>query len=474
MIVSSSVRVAAGATALLLLVLLLPLLVLSSAAAAAASAGGTRAGEPMPPRPSARVDPAVLRRPGTQVRLPPGGTAPPELSARAWLVADAGTGDVLAAHNAHKRLPPASTIKALFALTVLPRLGDDTRHTVTEEELEGIGAGSSLVGVKEDVTYRLSDLWHGVFLHSGNDAVRVLAGLNGGWKATARQMEAKARSLGALDTKVVSPDGYDAKGQVSSAYDLAVFGREGLRNPDFARYCALPYASFPAGGWAYGIRNTNRLITGDDGVARYPGVIGVKNGYTSNAGHTLIAAARRGGRTLVVSVLNPRDGGFRAVYEEARALLDWGFGPGAKVQPVGSLLPPRPVPLSAAAAAGPAGGRARKAVPSTSASAAPSPSTSAPSASATSASARGASATSASATSASARGASAAVASRPAAAAPPSRPASPGAAAPGPAPVEAGAVRADGQASPVLPVVLVGSACVAAATLWMVRRRTAR
>ncbi|CAM5597783.1 D-alanyl-D-alanine carboxypeptidase (Penicillin-binding protein 5/6) OS=Streptomyces violarus OX=67380 GN=FHS41_005321 PE=4 SV=1 [Streptomyces violarus] len=80
-------------------------------------------------------------------------------------------------------------------------------------------------------------------------------------------MQAEARSLGARDTRVVSPDGYDAPGQVSSAFDLAVFGRVGLRNPDFARYCATVEARFPGGGgWSYPIRNTNRLLSGARGV----------------------------------------------------------------------------------------------------------------------------------------------------------------------------------------------------------------
>ncbi|MCC9704865.1 D-alanyl-D-alanine carboxypeptidase [Streptomyces sp. MNU76] len=296
---------------------------------------------------AAQGSPSLYRQ-GTQVRLLAGAPEVPDVSAVSWLVADADSGAVLASHDAHRRLPPASTLKALFALTVLPGLPAGLRHTVKSEELAGIGAGSSMVGVKEDHTYTVADLWRGVFLSSGNDAVRVLAHLNGGWKATARQMRDKARALGARDTHVVSPDGYDAPGQVSSAYDLAVFGRAGLRNAEFAGYCATATAKFPAGGWSYGIQNTNRLLTGA-GVERYPGLIGVKNGYTTNAGNTLIAAAKRGGRTLVVTVMRPESGGF-AVYEEARSLLDWGFDAAGQVDAVGSLLPPRP---AAAPQAGP-------------------------------------------------------------------------------------------------------------------------
>lgn len=297
------------------------------------------------------ADARLLYRSGTHARLRPHAPRlPRDVSALSWLVADARTGDVLAAHNAHRKLPPASTLKTLFALTVLPTLPAGLRHKVTEDELAGIGAGSSLVGVAAGRTYRVSDLWRGVFLNSGNDAVHVLAAMSGGWRDTAVRMQAKARSLGARDTQVRSPDGYDAPGQVSSAYDLAVFGRAGLHNADFVDYCGTVRAKFPGrGGRSYEIQNTNRLLTGASGVERYPGVVGVKNGYTSKAGNTLVAAARRDGRTLVVTVMNPQEGGGYAVYEEARSLLDWGFEAGSRVEPVGSLDTSKPAARPVAA-----------------------------------------------------------------------------------------------------------------------------
>ncbi|PPS70147.1 D-alanyl-D-alanine carboxypeptidase [Streptomyces sp. 46] len=334
MIIGFSSRVAASAGALCVAGLL------TLTPAAAADPGGAEPTSPGGPR-AAGPHPSLLYRPGIQVRPRPGAARLPEVSALSWLVADARSGEVLAAHNAHRRLPPASTLKTLFALTVLPGLPAGVRHTVREQELRGIGAGSSLVGVAEGRSYRIADLWRGVFLNSGNDAVHVLAELNGGWRFTAERMQAKARSLGALDTHVVSPDGYDAPGQVSSAYDLAVFGRVGLRNPDFARYCATVEAAFPGDGTSsYPILNTNRLLSGARGVKPYPGLIGIKNGYTSKAGNTLVAAARRDGRTLVVTVMNPQDGGGSTVYEEARSLLDWGFRSAGKVEAVGSLGAP--------------------------------------------------------------------------------------------------------------------------------------
>lgn len=322
---SSSARTAALAAAALVL--------LPTPASAAAD-------EPTPPKPGPAYSSNLLDRPGVQVRPNAGAPAvPSDVSALSWVVADARSGEVLAAHNAHRQLPPASTLKSLFALTALPHLDPVARHRVTQNELDGVGDGSSLVGVEAGRSYSVADLWRGVFLSSGNDAVHVLAKLNGGWQQTVRQMRTKARALGAHDTHVVSPDGYDAPGQVSSAYDLAVFGRAGLADPEFARYCSTAVAKFPHGNWSYPIQNTNRLLTGADGVGRYPGLLGIKNGYTSHAGNTLISAAQRGGRTLVVSVMNPQtEGGYR-VYEETRSLLDWGFKAAEHVRPVGSLIP---------------------------------------------------------------------------------------------------------------------------------------
>ncbi|MFH9979238.1 D-alanyl-D-alanine carboxypeptidase family protein [Streptomyces sp. NPDC017179] len=322
------------------------LLAVTSPVAVAGATAGDR-GAIVQPRATV-PQPGLLDDEGTQVRLRDGAPDVPAVSALSWVVADAASGEVLAAHDAHRRLPPASTLKTLFALTVMPSFPAGIQHTVSAKELTGIGEGSSLVGVVEGHTYQVADLWRGVFLNSGNDAVHVLAALNGGWEQTARQMEAKARSLGALDTTVVSPDGYDADGQDSSAYDLAVFGRAGLRNPDFARYCSTAHAAFPGNDGTFQIANTNRLLTGANGVEPYPGLIGIKNGYTTNAGNTLVAAAHRDGRTILVTLMNPQEGN---VYEEARALLDWGFDAAGHVDPVGSLDALRPVSHEATAEA---------------------------------------------------------------------------------------------------------------------------
>ncbi|MFG2222946.1 D-alanyl-D-alanine carboxypeptidase family protein [Streptomyces sp. NPDC048644] len=282
-----------------------------------------------PPEPSAA---------GVQVADAPGVPKLPDgLSALSWAVTDADSGSVLAAKDLHRKLPPASTLKTLFAVTALPKFAADSVRRVSAADLEGVGTGSSLVGVAEGGSYTVADLWRGVFLRSGNDAVHVLASMNGGWDATAREMQEKARALGADDTTVESPDGYDSPGQVSSAYDLTVFARAGLANADFARYCSTVQADFPTADGVTRIENTNRLLSGADGMPRYPGIIGVKNGYTTQAGNTLIAAARRDGHTLLVTVMNPRSGEANGVYKEAGALLDWGFASVDKAEPISSM-----------------------------------------------------------------------------------------------------------------------------------------
>jgi D-alanyl-D-alanine carboxypeptidase (penicillin-binding protein 5/6) len=279
-----------------------------------------------------------LARTGVQVRGASG--LPEKLTARSWLIADCASGEVLASFNAHRRLAPASTLKMLFADTVLKKFDRTQRYTVKDSDVADVPFGSSLVGIKPGITYTVEQLWQGVFLRSGNDAVHVLAHMNGGIARTVAEMQAKAEDLQALDTHVVSPDGFDHPGQISSAYDLTLFARHGLKDADFRGYCGTRTADFPAGGKkTFQIQNTDRLLTGAWGLKTYDGLIGVKNGYTSHAGNTFTGAATRGGRTLLVTVMHPATGS-NAVYEQTAALLDWGFGRGRSARAVGTLVDP--------------------------------------------------------------------------------------------------------------------------------------
>ncbi len=286
-----------------------------------------------------------LDRRGVQFLPRPDVPEPPEVSALSWMVTDLADGKVLAAKDAHRPLPPASTLKTLFALAVLPKFSQGAVHTVSLEDLAGIESGSSLAGLKEDMPYEVADLWHGVFLSSGSDAVHTLASMNGGWRKSIDDMQETARRLGARDTRVESADGFDTPGQVSSAYDLSLFGQAGLTDPDFAHFASTKRAELPQDGGpdAFTLQNTNRLLVGSHGVRPYDGLIGVKNGYTTHAGNTLIAAARRDGRTLLVTLMNPQSGGRNAVYEETRDLLDWGFEAAPRAAAVGVLPTMEPV-----------------------------------------------------------------------------------------------------------------------------------
>ncbi|MFF7971749.1 D-alanyl-D-alanine carboxypeptidase family protein [Streptomyces sp. NPDC007905] len=291
-----------------------------------------------PPAQMSQVGGARLGQPGTQVNLAEGvPVLPKDITARSWIVSDAESGEVLAAHNAHWRLPPASTLKMLFADTVLPRFPKTTEHKVVPSDLAGMGAGSSVVGIKEGHSYTVHDLWLGVFLRSGNDAVHVLSAMNGGVAQTVQDMQEHADELQALDTHVVSPDGYDEPEQVSSAYDLTLFARSGLQKKDFRDYCSTVSATFGSAE----IRNTNRLLSGDTDVPVYQGIAGVKNGNTTHAGATFTGVAERNGKVLLVTVMNPEKHEHNEVYKETAKLFDWGFQAAGKVQPVGELVPPK-------------------------------------------------------------------------------------------------------------------------------------
>ncbi|WP_376772549.1 D-alanyl-D-alanine carboxypeptidase family protein [Streptomyces zagrosensis] len=347
--------------------LLLPCL-LATVHPAQADEGPKREEEPKPPAVMSTVGGEQLGKPGTQVRLKAG--APPlpgGLTARSWMVSDAESGEILAAHNPHWRLPPASTLKMLFADTVLPKFRKEKTHKVELSDLAGMGEGSSLVGLKEKYTYSVHDLWLGVFLRSGNDAVHVLSAMNGGKPQTVRDMQAHAKELNAGDTHVVSPDGYDEEGQVSSAYDLTLFARSGLRKADFREYASTAQAKFPgevkkdkktkkSKREYFEIQNTNRLLTGDTDLTPYEGTAGVKNGYTTNAGATFTGVAEQGDRVLLVTVMNPSKKEHNEVYKETAKLFDWGFKAANAVEPIGTLVAPGPEGLAVAEEDGAAGG----------------------------------------------------------------------------------------------------------------------
>ena len=160
----------------------------------------------------------------------------PDIWAATWVLADAETGAVLAHKGAHVQRAPASTLKTLTALTVLPQTDPGQTYVATSKAANIYG---SKVGLKPGKTYTMDELWKAVFLPSANDAAIAVAQANGGVRKTVKQMNEVARALGAYDTVAKNTNGLDAPGQLSSAYDLALIARAGLEREDFAGYARM-------------------------------------------------------------------------------------------------------------------------------------------------------------------------------------------------------------------------------------------
>ncbi len=300
--------------------------------------GSAAQAQSAPAAPPALGGDALAAR-GTVVGAP----APPlpRTSASGVLVADLESGQVLAAKDAHGRYAPASTIKTLTALALLPRLDPDEQ---VRPAFEDVGVDGSKVGVVSTMRYPVHELMAAMLVVSGNDAAGALATAVGGTASAAQLMNAEAARLQARDTRAVNPSGLDAKGQVSSAYDLALIARAGMALPAFREHVATRTSSISAPKKKrIEIYNHNRLLH------EYDGAIGIKNGYTDAARASFVGAATRDGRTLVVTLLKADP----LVWREAAALLDWGFAAvEAGAAPVGRLVDPLPEPRPAEQAAG--------------------------------------------------------------------------------------------------------------------------
>ncbi len=266
--------------------------------------------------------------------LPDGAPAPPEgLSAMSWLVADADSGAVLAAKDPHARHRPASTIKLLTALLAADQLPPDRVVVATQADADQEG---SRVGLGPGGRYTVRQLLTGLLLASGNDAAHALAGQLGGVTATVEQMNALAGRLGALDTRAATPSGLDGPGMSSSAYDLALAFRQVLRRPLLTELLGTWQAQFPGFGGRPGfvVSNDNKLLR------YYPGTLGGKAGFTNDARHTLVEAAQRGGRRLIVVLMRGEQRPVPMSGQAAR-LLDYGFAL-AGDRPVGQLVDKAP------------------------------------------------------------------------------------------------------------------------------------
>jgi D-alanyl-D-alanine carboxypeptidase (penicillin-binding protein 5/6) len=276
----------------------------------------------------AAADDRPVPGPGTAVATgaPP---LPAGLTGVSFLVADLDTGDILAAKDAHHPLLPASTLKILTALALIPRVPKFSTVTPTFDDVNIEG---SRVGIIENHAYPAYQLFRAMLMVSGNDAANALATAAGGQAAAAQVMNDEARRVGALSTHAVNPSGLDADAQKSTAYDLAVIARAAMQIPDFRAYVSTKRSTINGkDGHPLRVSSHNRVLW------NYDGAIGIKNGYTVRAGATFVGAATRGGHTLLVSVLHAQ----ARVWPEVAHLLDWGFAAeAAGAVPLGRLPDP--------------------------------------------------------------------------------------------------------------------------------------
>ncbi|MBF6212419.1 serine hydrolase [Nocardia puris] len=261
------------------------------------------------------------------VVLPDGApSAPRDLSATAWLVADLDTGEVLAAKDPHGRYRPASTIKVLLAAVALRELDMNTEVVGTQADADMEG---TRVGIGPGGRYTNRQLMQALIMASGNDAAHAIAAQLGGDEATVRLMNERAKSLSALDTRAATPSGLDGPGMSTSAYDLAVLFRDAMTLPLFAELIRTEQVDFP--GYpknptilddtdhpGFPIGNDNQLLY------NYEGALGGKTGFTDDARQTFVAAAQRDGRRLVVTLLQAEVEPSRP-WRQAADLLDYAF-----------------------------------------------------------------------------------------------------------------------------------------------------
>ena len=239
---------------------------------------------------------------------------PLALSAKYAVLIDAETLQVLYAKDCDVRAPVASTTKIMTALLLLEAGEPERTFAVTDEMVRVEGTSMGLRGGDTVSRYALAC---GMLLASGNDAANAAAiHLAGSLPAFADLMNRRAAEIGMTRTHFVTPSGLDAEGHLSTAWDMALLGREAMLNPLFREISSkasirVSYGNPP---FTRTLSNHNRL------VRELPGCVGIKTGFTDKAGRTLVSAVERDGRTLIAVTLRaPND------WEDHRRLYDYGF-----------------------------------------------------------------------------------------------------------------------------------------------------
>jgi D-alanyl-D-alanine carboxypeptidase len=267
---------------------------------------------PVPPPEEAAAAGPSLPRPAEVAGGAPGPVALPAVRARAFVLADEETGQVLLERSSSRPRPMASTTKVMTALLTLERL--------PQRRVVAIGPGPVAVGgeslrlrVGERLTVR--QLLLALMLKSANDAAAALAeAVDGSQAAFARRMNRRAAALGLRATRFVTPHGLDRPGHHTSARDLARLWEVAMRRADFRALVATRRAAIPGGGLLRRFPNRNQLLF------TYRWTEGGKTGFTSQARRCLVASASRGGRRLVAVALGSLD-----AFTDVHALFEYGF-----------------------------------------------------------------------------------------------------------------------------------------------------
>lgn len=224
-----------------------------------------------------------------------------EVNAEAAVVMDADSGRLLYAQNPDKRLANASTTKIMTALLTLEQPDQDRYFTVDSDAIQVEG---TTMGLQPGDSVTLHQLAAGMLLPSGNDAANAAAvEIAGSEEAFVRLMNQRAAELGLENTQYRNPSGLDAEGHYSSARDLAALAAHALENEDFADIVSKQEIRMAFGNPPYNrsLYTTNKLLE------RYPYAIGVKTGYTDDAGLCLVTAAEKDGTRLIIVTLNGKD-----------------------------------------------------------------------------------------------------------------------------------------------------------------------
>jgi D-alanyl-D-alanine carboxypeptidase len=235
---------------------------------------------------------------------------------RAGILINLDTGEVLWQRNPYLRVPIASLTKMMTALLSVESTTPDSPVLVTHAAVNADGSKVGVLPLGRRV--RAQSMLYGLLLPSGNDAAVALAErVSGTVNRFVQRMNAEAARLGLGCTRYSSPSGYFDQGNYSCAADLAELAHVDLLQPRIASVVRT-YAAvlpFPIKGGKLYLNNNNPLL-----IYGYPGLTGMKTGYTEAAGRCLVATARRHGIDLAAIVLNSPDPG-----TQARDLLDRGF-----------------------------------------------------------------------------------------------------------------------------------------------------